>query len=609
MGLNNFTGNSNNSNNIPPSSGGAGRLNIRNPLNDNDNVLDFMINYNEKFKNGDFAMFRDEIIEQTLSILIGKDKPNALLVGAAGVGKTRIVEDIAMRIENDHNSIPAQLLDSIVYELPLSNLVAGGSMVGQLEERVKSVVEFISDPDNKAILFIDEIHQLINGDPIYEKIAQILKPALSRGNLRVIGATTLQEAQNFIDDPALNRRFSRVIVDELSRDQTIEVLKKSKISYTMHYQNKVSIPDDILEAIAITADQYAKAGSHRPDTALTLLDRVCGDAIVARNMQINTAISQNNTTVAQALQLSPVIPITEKQIRKTAIKLMTGHNQKDDIDKDKFKNALSRIKGQDDILEVIQNSLIRDDLKLYPRERPLTFLFAGKSGVGKTEVAKIIANELTSVKPITLNMTEYHSSASINRIIGSSAGYVGYDSNAELPFDILESNPYQVILLDEFEKADRSVQRLFMGAFEEGYIKTSRGQIVDFSKSIIIATTNASHSAGKSNNIGFGTTNSTMTKSETIDNLKGWFDTELLNRFDQVLSFNALSKDIYKEILQSTYMSDIARIKKESQRKINLDDKLTNDELEEITKKTYVPDFGARPCKKAIREFIENSFL
>lgn len=609
MGLNNFTGNSN-PNNIPPN--GAGGLSIKNPMNpfnQDIDVLDYMINYNEKYKNADFAMFRDEIIEQTLAILIGKDKPNTLLIGAAGVGKTKIVEDIAMRIENDHPSIPAKLLDSIVYELPLSNLVAGSGIVGQLEEKIKAVVEFAKDPDNKAIIFIDEIHQLINGNPTYEKIAQILKPALSRGAIKVIGATTLQESQNFLDDPALNRRFSRVIVDELSRDQTIEILKKAKASYMTHYQNKVLIADDILETIAITADQYAKASSHRPDTALTLLDRTCGDAIIARNIQINQALSQNNQTIANALQQNPTIPITEKQIRKTAIKLMTGHNQKENINKDKLKQALSFIKGQDDVLETVENALIRDDLKLYPRIKPLTFLFAGKSGVGKTEVAKIIATELTSVKPITLNMTEYHSSASINRIIGSSAGYVGYDSNAELPFDILESNPYQVILLDEFEKADRSVQRLFMGAFEEGYIKTARGQIVDFSKSIIIATTNASHTTGKSNTIGFGTNSTKESQSETIDDLKGWFDTELLNRFDHVLSFNALSKDIFKEILQSIYTQDIARIKKESQRTINLNDTLSDDELSTLADKTYVPDFGARPCKKAIREFIENAFL
>lgn len=603
MGLNNFTG-SLNGNNIPPS---GGRLSIDNPMDFD--ISDLMINYNEKFKNSDFAMFRDEIIEQTLAILIGKDKPNTLLVGAAGVGKTKIVEDIAMRIENDHPSIPSALLDSTIYELPLSNLVAGSGIVGQLEEKVNAVVDFISDPDNKAILFIDEIHQLINGNPSYDKIAQILKPALARGDFRVIGATTLQEAQNFLDDPALNRRFSRVIVDELSRNQAIEILKSAKASYMKHYQNKISISDDILENLAIVADQYAKAGSHRPDTALTLLDRSCADAIIAKNIQINTALAQNNQTIANALKQNPIIPITEKQIRKTALKLMTGHNQKDDIDKTKLENALSSIKGQDKILEKIENALIRDDLKLYPRLKPLTFLFAGKSGVGKTEVAKIIANELTSVKPITLNMTEYHSPASINRIIGSSAGYVGYDSKAELPFDILESNPYQVILLDEFEKADRSVQRLFMGAFEEGYIKTSKGQIVDFSKSIIIATTNASHTVNKSNPIGFGATQEEESTKEVVSRLKEWFDTELLNRFDHIFNFNELDKEIYKTILQSIYTKDIERIKRESQRTITLNDTLTDDELDELTKKTFVPDFGARPAKKAIREFIENAFL
>lgn len=610
MGLNNFTNNSNNSNNIPVNGGNSGLSNMNLFESEPIDVLDYLINYNEKYKNSDFTMFRDEIIEQILAILIGKDKPNALLVGAAGVGKTKIVEDIAMRIENDHASIPTQLLDTVIYELPLSNLVAGSGIVGQVEEKVKALVDFVQDPQNKAILFIDEIHQLINGNPTYDKIAQILKPALSRGNFRIIGATTLQEARNFLKDPALNRRFSRVIVDELSREQTIQILKKVKSTYIKYYQNTITISDDILETVAVIADQYAKAGAHRPDTALTLLDRTCGDAIIAKNIKLNTAILQNNQLVVNALQQTPFVPITEKQIRKTALKLMTGHNQPDAIDKAQLQASLASIKGQDDILAIIQNALIRDSLKLYPRTKPLTFLFAGKSGVGKTEVAKIIAKELTSVKPITLNMTEYHSSASINRIIGSSAGYIGYDSNAELPFDILESNPYQIILLDEFEKADRSVQRLFMNAFEEGYIKTSKGQIIDFSKAIIIATTNASHSTGKTNTIGFTMEKDVAIKTEeTVNQLQNWFDVELLNRFDYILTFNAINTDIYKQILQSIYKTDIARIKHEWQRSINLPDELSDADLDNLTKQTYVLDFGARPCKKIIREYIENKFL
>ena len=612
MGFKNFSGSGNNPNsNIPTGgnpSGGNPLAGLLGGMDDDFDIADYTIDYNQKFKNGSYAMFRDEIVQQMMGILIGKNKPNVLLVGAAGVGKTKIVEDIAMRIENDDPTVPTALYDSIIYELPLSNLVSGSSYVGQLEEKVKNVIEFAMDKKNKAILFIDEIHQLINGNPTYEKIAQILKPALSRGDLKVIGATTLQESQNFMDDPALNRRFSRVIVDELSRGQTIDILKDVKASYTQHYDNKVLIDDSLLEPISIIADQYAKAGYHRPDTALTLLDRACGDTIVARNLQINTALAQNNQTVAQMLKQSPTIPLTEKQVRKTALKLMTGHNTQENLNRESLENRLAPIKGQDNVLDIVIDALVRDNLGLYPRNKPLTFLFAGKSGVGKTEVAKTIAEELTEIKPITLNMTEYHSPASINRIIGSSAGYVGYDSNAELPFDILESNPFQVILLDEFEKADKSVQRLFMGAFEEGHIKTSRGQIVDFSKAIIIATTNASHSAGKSNAIGFGTGHNT-TQNEKISDLANWFDMELLNRFDHVLTFNALDKNVYRDIIQSIYMRDIARIKKEASRPVNLPDELGDKELDQLIQDTYVADFGARPAQKAVKKYIENTFI
>jgi len=231
-------------------------------------------------------------------------------------------------------------------------------------------------------------------------------------------------------------------------------------------------------------------------------------------------------------------------------------------------------------------------------------LFAGTSGVGKTQVTKILAEELTGVKPIILNMTEYHSPASINRIIGSPAGYVGSDSNAELPFDSLESNPYQVILLDEFEKSDKAVQRLFMSAFEEGTITTARGKKIDFSKSIIIATTNAAHSTPKSS-MGFTESNNKKTKKSVVKELSQWFDVELLNRFKEIYEFNELNKEDYKTILIDIYERDSKRICAEH-RKIKLPESIPENELEEIIERTYVPEFGARPAKNAIKEYIEN---
>ena len=280
---------------------------------------------------------------------------------------------------------------------------------------------------------------------------------------------------------------------------------------------------------------------------------------------------------------------------------------KDKLDADELTEALSVIQGQDAVVTQLIDMLRRDALNLYPRTKPLTLLFDGPSGVGKTAVAKIIAEQLTQCPPIIINMTEYNSAAAVNRIIGSPAGYVGSDSHAELPFDVLETNPYQVILLDELEKADKAVQRLFMSAMDEGYITTARGKKVDFSKSILFATTNAGHSTGSHAPIGFNNNASEEAKAD-ISYLANWFDVEFLNRFKAILSFNAISKEVYKSIAARKYKDDIADIKSRNSR-VTLPDEIDDADLDKIVEKTYEPSFGARPIEKAIRDYIEDSML
>jgi ATPases with chaperone activity, ATP-binding subunit len=483
-------GNSNSSNNNPNKGNLPPSFPMMPNIGSDDDIESVFINYNEKFKGGSNCLFRDAIEQQMLSVLIGKKKPNALLVGSAGVGKTNIVEHLAYLIANDSTLIPKQLIGSTVYELPLSSVVSGTGIRGQLEQKIENIVKFVENPKNKVILFIDEIHLLYSGGEEYKTVAQFLKPALARGTIRVIGATTLQESQNLLNDPAFSRRFSRLIVDELTREQTIEILKSVQGDLFMHYNNFITVDEETLKTVAIFADEYQTAGSHRPDNAITLLDRSMADALIQFNILCE---SMKNDPNYNLIKSQTSIALTESQIEKTAMRLMTGNSKKNKLDKEELATELDRIKGQSHAIETITDALIRQDLNLYPKKQPLTFLFAGTSGVGKTEIAKIIAKVLTGVKPIILNMTEYHSSASINRIIGSPAGYVGSDSNQELPFDCLESNPYQVILLDEFEKGNKSVQRLFMSAFEEGFIRTNRGKEIDFSKAIFILTTNAAH--------------------------------------------------------------------------------------------------------------------
>lgn len=604
MGINNFNPNSNSGGSgIDPNAGYGG---LYDPTAAADfDPMDYLINYNEKYKNDNPTLFRDDVIHQTLSCLIGKFKPNALLIGAAGVGKTKIVEDIARRIATDDTLIPDQLKDHTIYELPLSNIVAGSGLVGEVERKTKGILEFAQDPKNKAILFIDEIHMLISGNPTYDKIAQIMKPALARGDMKVIGATTLQEVQNLMDDPAFNRRFTRLIVDELSQDQTRVILEQMKVTFFNHYGNKIAITDKLIEEVILVADEYKTVGSHRPDNAITLLDRAMAEAYIHRKILENEA--KNNPAMQQALNATPNIVLSKTQLKNTAMKMMTGNNKKSDVNLDTLKEHLSVIKGQDSILEYILDEIERDNLNLYPRTKPLALLFAGNSGVGKSEVAKILAKDVTDAKPIILNMTEYHSSASINRIIGAPAGYIGSDSKNELPFDILDSNPYQVILLDEFEKSDRSVQRLFMSALDEGYIKTARGKIVDFSKTIIIATTNAGHT-NKSASMGF-TTSATNESSATISDLSSSFDVELLNRFTKVLNFNPIDEALFSDIVADVYKRQVANIKATRSSMSFLADELSADDLKELVNKNYAREFGARPVNKAVRKFIEDTVI
>ncbi|GAB5079698.1 AAA family ATPase [Arthrobacter sp. AD-310] len=611
MGLSNFTPGGAGGNTPPASSGPTPPMpSMASMTGSLDDITDLLLNYNERFKNAGPTLFRDDVITQTISVIIGKNKPNALLVGAAGVGKTKIVEDIARRIANDDPLIPKSLKDHTIYELPLSSLVAGAGIVGQLEERVTSLVDFICDPKNKAILFIDEIHQLTSDrSSTYEKIAQIIKPALARGDMHVIGATTLQESRSFDDDPAFNRRFSRLIVDELNREQTLEILRAARPGLVAHYKHQITVTDGVLETVTAVADEYAKAGHHRPDNALTLLDRAMADTVLDYNKRLARAMENNDATALAMLQAAPTVPTTERRVRQVAMRLMTGHAQKESLNVQRLREELSRIQGQDTITAKLVETLHRDDLGVFPRTTPIAWLFAGASGVGKTEVAKIIAQELTEQPPIILNMTEFHSPASINRIIGSPAGYVGSTSNAELPFDCLESNPYRVILLDEIEKSDKSVQRLFLSAFDEGRIRTSQGKEVDFSKAIVIATTNAAKETMSKKPVGFGI-QTPPTYNNLVRDLEQHFDTEFLARFSEILGFNPLNSDTYREILQGSYVRERERILKDQPRKAALlPATIPDDELHTLSDNTYLESQGARPAERAARRHIEDILI
>lgn len=544
------------------------------------------------------TLYRDAIIDQLMTVLIGESHPNALLVGPAGTGKTKIVEELAHRIEIKDASVPELLYGCTIYSLQISDIVAGSSMVGELEEKVKSLVEFLSNKDNRAILFLDEFHMLFQ-EGLYEKIAQILKPALGRGMIRVIGATTTQEVKNIDTDPAFKRRFTKVIVDELSKDQTLEIVNVYVRKLADHYKMPFNYDEELGRNIVDIADEYCSSNTHRPDNAVTLADRSVANAVVEKYKLLNSP-DINLQNMGRSIN---GVNLSRRGIIRTALKVATGHNEPKDFSEDELQSELEYIKGQDDVLEQIIKILRLRNMHVRPMNRPLTFLFAGSSGVGKTEVANIIARYCTDEKPIRLNMAEFYSEASINRLIGAPAGYVGYDSNAEMPFDILDTNPYHVIELNEFDQAHKSVQDLFMNVFEEGYLKDNSGKIIDFSKSIIIATTNAGR-MDESNPIGINRKKRDISVSELSEHFK----IALINRFNHKMTFHEITREIYEDIMKDTYMKEVQMIK-QLRPGAALEDELPDFELKTLCDKSFDVRFGARPIKTTVCNYIDSRLM
>ena len=608
MGLSNFTptdiggsGSGSSGPNIPLSA-------LLGPtLTGGSDINDMLINYNETYKSATPALFRDEIVTQTMSIISSSRKPNALLVGPAGVGKTAIVEEIARRIANKEASVPPQLANTTIYELPIATLVAGAGIVGDLENRITEIIKFAQDANNDALLFIDEIHLIADSNnTTYAKIAQILKPAMARGYIRVIAATTMGEAKKLDDDPAFKRRFSSVIVDELTREQTRDILDIVLPGMLTHYQNKVTVAPDVLDEIVMTADRLMSTG-HRPDTAITLLDRALSHSVISHHAAIQEALASGNTTSAQMLQQITHIPLTAKRLNTIAMLLVTGQSQPPHLDVTALQTELSRLRGQEEVLPRIVDALRRRELNIFPSTRPTSWLFAGASGVGKSETATIISSMVTGQKPIILNMAEYHDSASINRIIGSPTGYVGSDSAKERPFDTLASNPYRVIVLDEFEKADMSVQRLFLSALDTGEIQMANGPAIDLSRCIVIATTNAGRQKLSGSQMGFGDHKHSMSKQSLTKELQKSFDAELLGRFDDLIAFMPLGADDYAQILRDEYDRQVKRICAE--RPDLSFEPIDDDTIARLVDETWLVDQGARPAIRAIRALIEDMLL
>lgn len=477
----------------------------------------------------DCLIGRKSEIERTIEILCRRKKNNAILVGEPGVGKTAIAEGLAIRIIN--NDVPEILKDSIIYSLDIGSLVAGTKFRGDFEERIKNLLEELKNNRN-AILFIDEIHTIIGaGSTTTGAIdaSNLLKPALARGDLRCIGSTTFKEYHNnFEKDMALVRRFQKVIVSEPDEDTTLEILKGLKENYEKHHN--VTYELSALKA-AITLSQRFINDRHLPDKAIDLIDEAGSRSKISNKSKHKTVITQKDIEQLLASIMNiPTIRVESDDIMQ--LKKLSG-------------NLKTHIFGQDEAIESLCASIKLSHAGLRKGARPTgCYMFAGQTGVGKTELAKQLAN-FSGMKLLKFDMSEFVESNSVSKLLGSAPGYVGFDQGGMLTSEV-DKFPYSVVLFDEIEKAHHEIFNLLLQIMDEGRLTDSTGKHINFSHTMIILTTNLVAEEEKST-IGFTQNDSTNTKiGLNMEAFNQHFSPEFRGRLDKIILFNPISNIIDK---------------------------------------------------------------
>ncbi len=585
---------------------------------------------------------RDFEIEATIEILSRRTKNNPILIGDPGVGKTAIVEGLAQRIQN--REVPEALQGKRMVELNINSLVAGSKYRGEFEERIKQVLDEILPQKNNLILFIDEIHIIIKAGGTGEEggldVSQIIKPHLSRGELHLIGATTLNEYQKHIEkDAALERRFPPVFVPEATVTQSIDMLKGLRRSYETHH--KVRITDEAIEAAANLSDRYI-TNRYLPDKAIDLIDQAAArvriqntsrspkitkldikinalrrefeEATSHRKFSETTKIEneikklhkirseeeqKENSKKRVATPEVRAVHIAEVVSRTTGIPI-TDLSKKEKEKLLKIKERLSeRIIGQDEALEAVSNAILKSRAGLTEGKHPAaTFLFVGPTGVGKTELAKalgwVVFGDEKAI--IRIDMSEYMERHAVSRLVGSPPGYVGYEEGGQLT-EPVRRRPYSVILLDELEKAHPDVQNILLQVFDDGRLTDGKGRLVDFTNSIIIATSCISSEINKSSK----TKNHQEYEEKLLEVLRQHFKIEFLDRIDDIVLFYSLTKDEIRQIIE-LQLKQIKKIVKKQQ-KINL--QFAQSTIDRLVLVCYKPELGARTLKRKIKLEIE----
>lgn len=593
-------------------------------------------NLTEMAANGkvDRVVNRSAEIERVVQILNRRSKNNPVLLGEPGVGKTAVAEGLACRIFE--RNVPPKLFDYQLYLLDFTALVAGTQFRGQFEARLKNLLNEASERGN-VILVIDEIHNIVAAGDAEGAMsaANILKPALARGEIQIIGATTLTEYRKYIEkDSALERRFQPVLIDEPSVAESIEILNGIKDYYEEYHSVKIS--PEIIEQAVKMSERYI-TDRFLPDKAIDVIDeagskvnlknkalydvRVLNDRLVLIDEDIENATEENDFETIANLKVEKLK--IEEDIKKAEIESRKSKITFDDIasvieswtkipvhrltedEATKLLNLESRIHervvGQNDAVEAVSRAIRRGRADITARKRPVSFIFAGPTGVGKTELVKTIAEVMFDNEEalIRIDMSEYMEKHSVSKLIGSPPGYVGYDDAGQLT-EKVRRKPYSVILLDEIEKAHPEVFNLFLQILDDGRIADSHGKIVNFENTIIIMTTNAG-SEFKSAAAGFNS-NEEVTLADNVDkSLKQFFKPEFLNRIDDIVTFKPLSKDELRQIIDLLLKDIVTRIT-EKGAKLNI----TDAAKEVILEKGYDKKYGARPLKRALQKQLED---
>ena len=598
----------------------------------------YCTNLSKKASDGelDNIIGRDKEIARVVQILSRRTKNNPCLIGEPGVGKTAIAEGIAQRI--NEGNVPFNLADKKVYLLDLTALVAGTQFRGQFESRVKGLVDEVKKEGN-IILFIDEVHNLVGAGDSEGSMnaANILKPALSRGEIQVIGATTFSEYRKYIEkDSALERRFQPVTVTEPTVEETVDVLLGIKKYYENYH--RVHISDYLVRVCAVLSERYI-TDRFLPDKAIDLLDEGCARACirspeiaeydkvkkeiaVLEGMEKN--ISEQTEPDYQALaevkgklirtrereselkEKAESVQVAEEDITKV-VELWTGIPASKIAETEFLKIARlegalkKRVLGQDEAVETLSKAIKRTRVRLNKRRRPASFIFVGPTGVGKTELVKALAEEMfDSTEPlIRLDMTEYMEKHSVARMIGSPPGYVGYDEAGQLT-EKVRRRPYSVILFDEIEKAHPDVMNILMQILDEGKVDDAHGRTINFENTIICMTSNAG-STDKSVGVGFNRTENEISRDKAMKGLREFLRPEFISRIDEVVVFRQLDKKDFASIA-SLMLDEMIEPLAEKNLSISYDSKA----LSLIAEKSYGKPYGARDIRRVIRQDIED---